>query len=128
MSAPALFMTELTVSDWAAAVDWYRRVLGLAVQVEDVAKGFALLRGHGGGRLALKAGTPTPSAAVLHFRVADLDAELARLAAAGIAPTGPIQASPEGYRRAAVRDPDGHAVGLFEWTHDGPPPAVEDDD
>src|SRR5207302_1158681 len=107
-------MVELTVSDFRAAVRWYRDVLGLRVLVTDEAGAFALLQGAEGGRLALKGGVAVPDGATLHFEVADLDAELARLAALGVT-ADPPKASPEGYREAFVRDPDGHAVGLIEW-------------
>jgi catechol 2,3-dioxygenase-like lactoylglutathione lyase family enzyme len=107
-----LFMTELAVADLAASVGWYRDRLGLRVLLLDAANGFALLQGDGGGRLALKAGTPAPGGVTLHLEVPDLAAELGRL---GLADT-PVKDSPEGYREAFVRDPDGYAVGLFEWT------------
>ncbi|MBX9624276.1 MAG: VOC family protein [Gemmataceae bacterium] len=115
---PALFMTELAVSDFAASVVWYRDRLGLRVILLDVANGFALLQGDAGGRLALKAGTPAPGGVTLHFEVADLAAELARLGPSGV----PVRDSPEGYREAFVRDPDGYAVGLFEWVSMKTPP------
>lgn len=109
---PEPFMTELAVADLAAALGWYRDRLRLPVTLLDEPNRFALLA----GRLALKEGTPSPGGVILHFRVDDLDAELARLAAAGVVPDGPVKASAEGYRRAFVRDPDGYRVGLFAWT------------
>jgi catechol 2,3-dioxygenase-like lactoylglutathione lyase family enzyme len=112
---PSLFMAELAVSDFAASVAWYRDVLGLRVLVADVANAFALLQGESGGRVALKGGRPVPGGVTLHFEVGDLDAELARLSAAGVQTESPPKESPEGYREAFVRDPDGYAVGLFEW-------------
>jgi catechol 2,3-dioxygenase-like lactoylglutathione lyase family enzyme len=111
-----LFMTELAVADVAAAVRWYRDVLGLRVRLADEPHGFALLAGDADGRLALKVGVPSPGGVTLHFRTDDLDAELARLAAHGVVPEAPPKASAEGYRRAFVRDPDGYRVGLFEIT------------
>ncbi|MBX9580636.1 MAG: VOC family protein [Gemmataceae bacterium] len=113
----ALCMTELAVADLAAALAWYQDRLGLRVLLLDAANGFALLQGDGGGRLALKAGAPAPGGVTLHFEVADLAAELGRLGSADV----PVKDSPEGYREAFVRDPDGYAVGLFEWTRDGWP-------
>ena len=112
---PTLFMVELTALDPAASAAWYRDRLGLRVALADPATGFTLLESPAGGRLAFIPGTPTPGGVTLHFQVADLDAELTRLAAAGVAVASPPKASPEGYRRATVRDPDGYAVGLFEW-------------
>lgn len=104
-------MTELAVADFAASLAWYRDRLGLRVLLLDGPNGFALLQGPDGGRLALKAGVPHPGGVTVHFEVADLGAELARL---GV-PDAPVKASPEGYRRAILRDPDGYAVGLFAW-------------
>jgi catechol 2,3-dioxygenase-like lactoylglutathione lyase family enzyme len=121
MGMPALFMVELAVSDFAAAVAWYRDVLRLRLIGTDPANGFALLQGDAGGRVALKAGVPSTAGVVLHFEVADLAAELARLAAAGVTPGEPVTTSPEGYREAFVRDPDGYRVGLFEWVRPGGP-------
>jgi catechol 2,3-dioxygenase-like lactoylglutathione lyase family enzyme len=106
-----LYMTELQVSDLAASVAWYRDRLRLRVAHLDGPNGFALLQDDTGGRLGLKAGPPHPGGVTLHFEVADLAAELARL---GAAEAG-VKDSPEGYREAFLRDPDGHAVGLFEW-------------
>jgi catechol 2,3-dioxygenase-like lactoylglutathione lyase family enzyme len=106
-----LFMTEIAVADFEASVAWYRDRLGLRVELLDGANRFALLRGESGGRLALKAGTPTPGGVRLHFEVTNLDADLARFDAVA----EPPKASAEGYRRAVVHDPDGYAVGLFEW-------------
>lgn len=104
-------MTELAVGDFAASVSWYRDRFGLRVVLLDAANQFALLQGGDGGRLALKVGTPAPGGVTLHFEVADLTAELARLGAAETS----VRESPEGYREAFLRDPDGYAVGLFEW-------------
>jgi catechol 2,3-dioxygenase-like lactoylglutathione lyase family enzyme len=110
----SLFMAELTVRDWPAAVAWYRDVLGLPLERLDAAADFALFRA-GAGRVALKAGEPRPAGVRLYFHVPDLSAELSRLVALGVPPDGDVVVSPEGYRRAFVRDPDGHRLGLFEW-------------
>jgi catechol 2,3-dioxygenase-like lactoylglutathione lyase family enzyme len=106
-----LFMTELSVVDFAASLAWYRDVLGLRVKHLDSANQFVLFD----GGVALKAGTPTPGGVVLHFRVADLNAELARLGVAASA----VAVSAEGYREALVADPDGYRIGLFEWVSVG---------
>jgi catechol 2,3-dioxygenase-like lactoylglutathione lyase family enzyme len=114
---PSLFMAELAVSDFAASVSWYREVLGLRVLLTDEANAFALLQGEAGGRVALKAGRPVPGGVTLHFEVHDLGGELAHLSAAGVRVETPPVQSAEGYREAFVRDPDGYAVGLFEWVN-----------
>lgn len=114
-----LHMVELTVAEVARSAAWYRDVCGWSVVTHDERNGFTLLES-GGGRLALKHGPTTAGGGVrLHFLVADLTAELARLAALGIHPESALKASPEGYRRAAFRDPDGYAVTLFEWVSTG---------
>ncbi|KAB8314775.1 VOC family protein [Tolypothrix campylonemoides VB511288] len=116
-----LYMVELTVADMARSVGWYRDVLGWSITRQDERNGFTLLSGKAASgfadtRLALKRGTPPDDSGFrLHFLVPDLSAELARLVALGIHPESPVKTSDEGYRRAAFRDPDGHAVTLFEW-------------
>ena len=105
-----LFMVELAVADWALSVAWYRDRLGLRVTLRDEANQFALLEATGGGRIALKAGTPQPGGVTVHFHVTDLTAEMTRM---GI--TAEPKTSPEGYRRAIVPDPDGYTIVLFEW-------------
>lgn len=111
----ALYMVELSVADWPAATAWYRDVLGLTPVLTDAARQFVLFA-VGGGRLALKAGTPEPGNTLVVFEVADLDALLARLAEQQVESEGPMTSSAEGYRRAIVRDADGHRLCLFEWT------------
>lgn len=109
-----LFMVELSVTDFARSVAWYRDVLGLTVTRLDEPNGFALLQ-TGGGRVALKRGIRSPTTVRLHFHVPDLTAELARLAALGVHPEFDPKMSDEGYRRADLRDPDGYPITLFEW-------------
>ena len=109
-----LYMVEWTVRDLIASAAWYATVIGLSVKLIDETNGFILLEG-AAGRLSLKRGDPRPGGARLHFEVADLDREIARLEAAGVRPTSPAKASAEGYRRAVCLDPDGYEIGLFEW-------------
>jgi predicted enzyme related to lactoylglutathione lyase len=115
MSLRGLYLVELTVADWPLSLGWYRDRLGLPVVLIDTPNEYALLQA-GGVRLALKAGRPDPGSVRLTFDVADLDSELERLAANGILPDGPCKSSPEGYRRALLRDPDGYRLCLFEWS------------
>lgn len=116
-----LHMVELAVADVARSVEWYRDVCGLTVELTDEPNGFVLLQAARGTSeaacgLAIKTGTPPAGGGVrLHFLVPDLTAELVRLTACNIHPESDLKTSPEGYRRAAFRDPDGHAVTLFEW-------------
>jgi catechol 2,3-dioxygenase-like lactoylglutathione lyase family enzyme len=109
---------ELTVSDLASSLAWYRDVPGLNVLMED--RSWALL-GDGAARIALKAGVPTPGTILLTFELTDLDGWVTRLQQRGIALDEPIKTSAEGYRRALVRDPDGYRLSFFEWmTRDEP--------
>jgi predicted enzyme related to lactoylglutathione lyase len=115
----ALSFVELRVRDWGAALAWYRDVLGLDLLLRVDADAFALFAA-GPVRVALKGGKGQPGAsatggALLAFEVDDLDAWIERLARHGAAADGPVKTSPEGYRRALFRDPDGHELSLFEW-------------
>lgn len=111
---PTLYFIELTVADLDRSLAWYAAWLDVSPAVIDRAHGFALFE-PGEVRVSLKVGTPTAGTTLFTFETADLDAELARLAAAGIVPDGPIKPSPEGYRRARFRDPDGQGLSLFAW-------------
>lgn len=110
----SLFMVQLAVADWARATAWYTGALGLKLLLCDEAGRFALLSA-GTVRLALKEGATVASGALLAFEVADVDGEVVRLEAQGVAPDGPVRDSPEGYREAIFRDPDGHRLSLFQW-------------
>jgi predicted enzyme related to lactoylglutathione lyase len=109
-----LYMVELAVADWSAAVAWYREVLGLEVLLRMEEDQFALLRA-GSGRLALKAGEPQPGSVLLTFEVDDLQAVLEQLARQGVPLREPLKVSPEGYRRAHLMDRDGYRLCLFDW-------------
>lgn len=108
-------MIELPVADWARSLEWYRNRLGLDAELVVEKDRFALLRPRKGTRIALKQGTPSPGALLIHFEMDHLDAHLARLEERGVPIDEPIKESPEGYRRAIVRDPDGYRLCLFEW-------------
>ena len=109
-----LYLVELSVADWPASLAWYRDRLGLPVDLIDEPNRYALLSA-GAGRVALKAGTPSPGGTKLVLRVSSLDAEIERLDRAGVVPVRPIRVSAEGYRSARFADPDGHPIELFEW-------------
>ena len=108
----------LVVTDVAAASRWYQDVLGLT-------------SGHGGdeyemllfdGQLVLQLhatdahehpllGTPPSSGIAVWFGDADLDAVLARIAAAGVdIAAGPLVNPNAQHREVWLRDPDGHLV------------------
>jgi len=109
-----LYLVELTVADWPAAVAWYRDILRFKVALLARKDRFALLE-VGKGRIALKEGRPQPGTMLLTFEVADLATELQRLSTAGVTLESPIKTDDEGYRRAIIRDPDGYRLCLFEW-------------
>ena len=69
----------------------------------------------GPARVALKGGEGGRGGALLAFEVDDLDAWIERLRENGVGLDGSVKLSPEGYRRARFRDPDGHELSLFEW-------------
>jgi predicted enzyme related to lactoylglutathione lyase len=109
-----LYMVELTVADWGGSLAWYRDVLGLALLLQDPAGCFALFQA-GEGRIALKAGTPVPGTMLLTLEVDDLAGRVEHLSKQGATIEEAIKISPEGYRRAIIRDPDGYRLSLFEW-------------
>ena len=112
------FMTEIRVFDWPRTVRWYIETLGLRSLMHDEPNGFALL-GAGHGRLALRRGVARCEAvyhARLHFRVADVETERARLLAAGIPVTEPVENDRESYREIRLNDPEGTAITLFSWS------------
>jgi len=111
-----LYMTELSVTDIAKSLAWYRDKLGLHVRIHDTDKKYVQF--DAGGQLSLREHRDTgkvDSHSIVYFEVEDLTAELARLSRLGIVPDDDTTESEEGYRRAILRDPDGHGIGLFEW-------------
>ncbi|GGS30021.1 VOC family protein [Actinokineospora fastidiosa] len=112
------------VDDVAAAVDFYRRHLGFAVDF-DAAPAFAAVT-RGPLRLLLagpgsSAGRPMPDGAVpepggwnrIHLIVEDIAAEVARLRAAGVPFRNDIVTGPGG-QQVLLRDPAGNLVELFQ--------------
>jgi predicted enzyme related to lactoylglutathione lyase len=122
-TAPALYLTEIKVTDWARVVRWYVETLGLRLTLEDTAHDYALFEA-GAGRLAIKGTAPlvrrgsadpaAHDAVRLIFETTDVDAERDRLAARGVVVTPP-EDSPEGYRAIRLRDPEGTPITLFCW-------------
>lgn len=118
-AVPDLFMTELCVSAWADAVRWYVEVLGLRLTLRDEASGFALLAA-GPARLALKRDEGASGRGVrLVFRVADVDAEHARLGSLGVSVTPPADHPREPYREIRLTGPAGTPITLFAWRAPG---------
>lgn len=95
-------------------------------QVAMSAPGFASLTRPDAGMnvVFLRRGLPTLPAdqrdehaagLILAFEVADLDGELARLQAEGVAITMPLTSEEWGERAFQVRDPNGVIVQLVDW-------------
>jgi catechol 2,3-dioxygenase-like lactoylglutathione lyase family enzyme len=115
------------VHDVDAAVSFYTEVLGFEVLTHfppafaDVARGRLRLLLSGP---TSSAGRPMPDGAVpgpggwnrIHLIVDDLDADVARLRAAGAAFRNDVVAGPGG-RQILLEDPSGNVVELFEPAH-----------
>jgi predicted enzyme related to lactoylglutathione lyase len=100
------------VEDLDAAVRFYRDALGLPLKFRDGERFCAL--DAGGLTLALAAaGERIVDAPALAWRVDDIDAEVARLVAAGAQITSPVEQGPH-ERRAVLRDPAGQPLVLTE--------------
>ncbi|MDH4147795.1 MAG: VOC family protein [Acidimicrobiia bacterium] len=110
----------VTPRDFAASRTFYEHTLGLAVFREwRVGVAFHL----GGGVLELTAfEDPAGDAAALRLwlQVRDVEAEQARLLAAGVAIHQPAQTMPWGLVECWLRDPDGVEIRLVEIPPDHP--------
>ena len=112
------------VDDVEAAIDFYTTHLGFtllsnpAPAFADVTKGplRLLLSGPGSsGSRATPEDAAMPGRNRIHLVVADLDAEIARLRAAGVPFRSELTPGPGG-RQILVADPAGNLVELFEPT------------
>jgi catechol 2,3-dioxygenase-like lactoylglutathione lyase family enzyme len=110
------------VDDVDAAVAFYTDVLGFSVlsrpapPFADVVRGPLRLMLSGpqtSGARATPEELAGPGRNRIHLVVDDLDAELARLRAAGVEPLGDVVAGPSG-RQVLVLDPAGNPVEVFE--------------
>ena len=99
--------------DYAQAVAFYRDVLGLQI-FREWATGTVFFLGGGLLELSRSAGPVPDDKISLWLQVRDVDAEFARLEAAGVTVVeGPVD-EPWGLREARVRDPDGLMLVLVE--------------
>lgn len=98
------------VGEMPAAVGFVSAVLGIEPTFVDGERWaqFDL----GGSRLALAAGTESSGSAQVMVKVADIDAVVARLTAAGWDVAGPVAGPHE--VRATVTGPDGWTVAVYE--------------
>lgn len=110
------------VDDVPAAVEFYTTHLGFTVRMTagtafaDVVRGplRLLLSGPASsGARATPADAATPGRNRIHLVVPDLDAEIARLAEAGVRFRGEVVAGPGG-RQILLADPAGNLVELFQ--------------
>ncbi|MGW5749089.1 VOC family protein [Amycolatopsis sp. NPDC003861] len=113
------------VDDVPAAIDFYTTHLGFTVRMSaapafaDVVRGPLRLLLSGPASSGARA-TPADSAAAgrnrIHLIVADLDAEIARLADAGVTFRTDVVSGPGG-RQILLADPAGNLVELFQPAH-----------
>ncbi|GAB0118985.1 VOC family protein [Acidisoma sp. 7E03] len=119
---PTFASTRLVTTDIHRLVDFYAKVTGLTPLWR--APVFAELPSAGGTlaiaaaeTLALFGDLPivpgTAGSAIIEFRVAEVDAEAARLAAPGLPVLQPPTTMPWGNRSMLLADPDGRLVNLF---------------
>jgi catechol 2,3-dioxygenase-like lactoylglutathione lyase family enzyme len=105
---------SLQVSNYAAARDWYRDVLGLAVEFEQPERGFGALKDDSDFAIFIGevAGAPASTGVGLWYQVADVDAFHRERTARGVVFDHAPQKTPWGYG-AQLSDPDGHK--LYVW-------------
>jgi glyoxylase I family protein len=112
-------MLVLIVSDLAATKRFYGDLLGFAVTGEDESK--IVFAHEGAPFVAFLGERPTPprahgeeAASVFAFEVGALDAEMARLRAAGVTFIHQTPGRNAWGRYAALRDPSGNVIELME--------------
>jgi catechol 2,3-dioxygenase-like lactoylglutathione lyase family enzyme len=105
--------------DYPASVAFYRDVLGLHIY-REWATGTVFFLGGGLLELSRSAGPVTEDKISLWLQVRDVDAEFARLEAAGVTVVEAPVDEPWGLREARVRDPDGLMLVLVGIPPDHP--------
>jgi predicted enzyme related to lactoylglutathione lyase len=118
MAVGALNQIHISVTDVERAVTFYRDVLGVPHEFTVPGQPMAFLRS---GAVRLYLGVPESAEfttrCVLYFTVDDIEAEAARLTAAGYPVERPHLVHRDGPTElwmAGLRDPDGHHVILTE--------------
>lgn len=118
---------SLNVDDVAASAAFVERHFGFTQEM--AADGFVSLAREGVGfnLIFLRTGLPSiqpdrlrgqrAEGLIVAFVVADIDAEYARIQAAGVPVTTPIQTEPWGERFFQVTDPNGVILQLVQWMH-----------
>jgi catechol 2,3-dioxygenase-like lactoylglutathione lyase family enzyme len=105
--------------DYDRSVAFYRDVVGLHIYRAWVS-GTVFFLGGGLLELSRSGGPVTEDKLSLWLQVRDVDAEFARLAAAGVTVVEAPVLEPWGLREARVRDPDGLLLILVEIPPDHP--------
>ncbi|MBK9546722.1 MAG: VOC family protein [Dehalococcoidia bacterium] len=116
------FKPELTiavqVSDWLAARDWYRDVLGLEETFVVEEGGWAEFAGPLGVVIGLSAlhgqAHPGVGGTTITFGVSDIEAARAELEDNRVQFTGPTTELPGMVKLATFKDPDGNEMMLAE--------------
>jgi predicted enzyme related to lactoylglutathione lyase len=99
--------------EYAASVAFYRDVVGLHI-FREWATGTVFFLGGGLLELSRSAGPVPDDKLSLWLQVRDVDAEFARLQAAGVDVVEPPVDQPWGLREARIRDPDGLMLVLVD--------------
>ncbi|HEV7864130.1 MAG TPA: VOC family protein [Acidimicrobiia bacterium] len=105
--------------DYGGSVAFYRDVVGLAI-FREWATGTVFFLGGGLLELSRSGGPVTDDKISLWLQVRDVDAEFARLVAAGVEAVEEPVTEPWGLREARMRDPDGLMLVLIEVLPDHP--------
>ena len=105
--------------DYGRSVAFYRDVVGLHIY-REWATGTVFFLGGGLLELSRSGGPVTDDKLSLWLQVRDVDAEFARLAAAGVTVVEEPVLEPWGLREARLRDPDGLQLILVEILPDHP--------
>ena len=112
-STPTIRTVLHPVSDLATAKAVYAALLGVAPQVDGP---FYVGFEAGGQHIGLVpgGGPQGMTSPVAHWHVADIEAKLAEVVAAGAAVKEPVREVGGGRRVAVVTDPDGNVLGLIQ--------------
>ena len=113
-----LYMTEVVVGDFNAALRWFRDVLVLPVELLDERRQFALL-GTNQGRIGLTGCKPgaAPNLPRLTFLVEDLVGTRSRLVETR--PTEIFEDHVERYLSFRLEGPEGLQITVFAWSSSG---------
>lgn len=103
------------VDDLAVAKDWYTDVFEVTPYFDEpFYVGYQIGESELGLDPDLTAGKPGPGGSVAYWRVADIEAMIARITELEIEVTEPIRDVGGGIRLAVIADPFGNAVGLIQ--------------